>query len=89
MEVDSLRNQESGGRLTPTRARELCSVLERVGFEETRHRGGHACYQHEDGRRTEIPFHGDDEIGVDLLKRILRDVRLSRQEYLRLLREKT
>lgn len=38
-------------------------------------------FRHPDGRRTVVPVHSNEEIGVSLLMEILRQTKLSREEY--------
>jgi predicted RNA binding protein YcfA (HicA-like mRNA interferase family) len=68
-------------RLLPISGRKLCKILEKLGFEKTYGKGSHIRYRHQDARRTVIPVHGNEEIGISLLREILRQVKLSREEY--------
>jgi predicted RNA binding protein YcfA (HicA-like mRNA interferase family) len=69
--------------LTP---REIARALERMGFAEVRQRGSHKQYRHTDGRGTTVPFHGGRDISPFLLKQIIKDIRLTPEEFLRELR---
>ena len=42
---------------------------------------------HPDGRRTVVPVHGNEELGRGLLKEILKQIKLSRDEYEKLRQE--
>ena len=64
---------------------DLIKLLYKVGFLPVRQRGSHVILKHEDGRVTVVPVHSGEEIGRGLLLRILSDVHLSREDYLRLL----
>lgn len=66
--------------------KELAAVLERPGFE-VKAQGGtsHRRYVHADGRRTTVPFHAGTDIGRGLLRKILKDIELSPEEFRRLL----
>ncbi|MBN2518648.1 MAG: type II toxin-antitoxin system HicA family toxin [Candidatus Altiarchaeota archaeon] len=75
-------------RLTPIRPQRLEKLLVDIGFAPTRQRGSHVFYKHKDGRVTSIPFHGGEDIGPVLLGKILKEIRLERKEYLRLLKGK-
>ena len=68
-------------KLSPIRARELIRILERLGFENTRQKGSHVRMKHQDGRKTSIPIHSGEKVGRGLLRKILRDVNLSRNEF--------
>ena len=62
--------------------REFIPGVKRLGFEITRRSpGSHIQLAHPDGRRTTVPDHGDDDIGIGLLRKILRDVEVSPYEF--------
>lgn len=52
-----------------------------IGFVKVRQKGSHAFYRHEDGRTTTIPHHGNRDLPRPLLRTILREIRLSVDEY--------
>lgn len=67
-------------------AREIISVLERLGFQHRRLKAtSHRRYVHPDGRRTTVPIHKGRDIGRGLLRKILKDIEMSPEEFLRLL----
>lgn len=68
-------------KLSPIRGRELIAILEKLGFWKVHQKGSHARMKHADGRRTTVPLHAGEKIGVGLLKKILRDVSLSRSDF--------
>jgi len=68
-------------------ARRLEKLLTKLGFELVRTKGSHYVYQHRDGRRTMFPFHGGKDLPRPLLVAILKQIGLSREQYLELLRE--
>jgi len=43
--------------------------------------------RHNDGRITVIPVHRGEEIGGGLLSKIIKDARLTREEFLKILKE--
>jgi len=59
-------------------------ALEKMGFERVYGKGSHIRFKHSDGRRTVVPVHGNEEIGVGLLNEILKQIKLSREEFERL-----
>lgn len=67
-------------------AKELAPVLERLGFQ-VRPLGGtsHRRYVHPDGRKTTLPFHSGQDIGRGLLRKIIRDLELTQEEFKKLL----
>jgi predicted RNA binding protein YcfA (HicA-like mRNA interferase family) len=66
-------------------SRQLITTLERTGFEIVRQRGSHVRLKHPDGRVVTVPFHSGGDIGRGLLRKILRDAELSREEFIELL----
>ncbi|MBI4337641.1 MAG: type II toxin-antitoxin system HicA family toxin [Chloroflexi bacterium] len=71
-------------RLIPAWPEDVTRVLERLGFVPVRQSGSHAVYHHDDGRWTTVPIHKGRELGRGILGKILKDVRLSAEEFERL-----
>ena len=67
------------------KSREVIAALERAGFVVVRQKGSHVRLQHEDGRVVTVPVHPGQDIGRGLLRKILRDAELSRDEFVDLL----
>ena len=67
--------------LSPVKARELIKILKKIGFVERRQKGSHLFLSHQDGRTTVIPVHSSKSIGIGLLRSILRDVKLSPEDF--------
>ncbi|MBC7228148.1 MAG: type II toxin-antitoxin system HicA family toxin [Thermoflexales bacterium] len=67
--------------------RKLRKVAEAVGFQWVRREGSHNVFRHADGRIVVIPDHGSQVIVRPLLRKILRDLGLSVEEYHHLLEE--
>ena len=59
--------------------------LRKVGFAVVRQRGSHVMMKHPDGRSTVVPIHGGETIGVGLLSKIQRDIKIDREAFARLL----
>ena len=74
-------------RLVPISGKKLCKILEKLNFEKIYGKGSHIRFRHQDGRRTVVPVHSGEEVGVSLLREILRQIKLSRDEYEKLRRE--
>lgn len=72
-------------RLPVLKPREVARVLEKIGFVDVRQRGSHKQFRHSDGRATTVPFHGGRDIAPFLLRQIIKDVRLTADEFLDLL----
>jgi predicted RNA binding protein YcfA (HicA-like mRNA interferase family) len=72
-------------RLPRCSGEEVIRALSKAGFSVTRIRGSHRFLQHEDGRATVVPVHAGETIGPGLMSKILRDVELSRDDFIDLL----
>jgi predicted RNA binding protein YcfA (HicA-like mRNA interferase family) len=68
-------------RLLPVSGREMCKILETIGFQKVHQVGSHVRYAHPDGRKTVVPVHGNEELGTGLIKEILKQSRISRDTY--------
>lgn len=68
-------------RLSPIRSRDLIAILTKLGFTTARQKGSHLRLVHTDGRKTTVPIHAGEKIGKGLLRKILRDVDLSSEEF--------
>ena len=62
--------------------REVCRILEALGFVLVRQRGSHIQYRHADGRGTTVPLHKGRDIAPSLLRQIARDIGLTIEELL-------
>lgn len=58
-------------------AKEIMSVLEKLGFSLIRQSGSHMIYKNSSGRRVTVPFHGNKILHPKILKSIMRDVDIS------------
>ena len=65
----------------------LIKILIRNGFEIKRRKGGHVQLEDNAGRRVTVPLHQGKEIGPGLLRKIMRDVEMSKDELIALLSE--
>ncbi len=68
-------------RFLPVTGRQMCKILELSGFLKVHQVGSHARYVHPDGRRTVVPVHGNEELGIGLIKEILKQVKIPRELY--------
>ncbi|WP_427161921.1 type II toxin-antitoxin system HicA family toxin [Aliinostoc sp. HNIBRCY26] len=64
---------------------EVIKTLEKIGFQVVRQKGSHVQMENEDGRLVTISVHPGKTIGKGLLRKILRDVELTREEFIALL----
>jgi predicted RNA binding protein YcfA (HicA-like mRNA interferase family) len=67
-------------KLPSLTASQLISALQKIGFIIARVKGSHNILIHADGRRTVIPVHSGQDIGIGLLSQILRDCQLTKDE---------
>jgi predicted RNA binding protein YcfA (HicA-like mRNA interferase family) len=67
--------------------KKLCKLLEKIGFEKIHGKGSHFRFKHPDGRRTVVPVHGNEDIGRGLLRAILKQTKITREEYNKLRQE--
>ena len=68
-------------KLSPINSKELIKILEKQGFNKVHQKGSHVRMKHTDGRRTTIPIHSGEKVGVGLLRKILRDTGISRSDF--------
>lgn len=68
-------------KLSPIRGKDLISILEKQGFRKVNQKGSHVRMENPDGRKTSVPVHSGEKVGVGLLRKILRDSNLSRNEF--------
>jgi len=68
-------------KLSPISARELIIILEKQGFQNIHQKGSHVRLVHSDGRKTTVPVHTGENVGIGLLRKILRDANISRSEF--------
>jgi predicted RNA binding protein YcfA (HicA-like mRNA interferase family) len=74
--------------LKPLPARKVLKILSVLGFKIVRKRGSHVVLKHSDGRITVVPVHATENIGPGLLLKIIKDAKLTKEEFLKLI-EKT
>ena len=65
------------------KAREICAVLEALGFSLVRQRGSHMQYRHPDGRGTTVPNHPGRDISPVLLRQIAKDINMTLDAFLK------
>lgn len=63
------------------RAKELIKILIKLGFINTRRNGSHFFFKHIDGRTTVVPMHSGKTIGLGLMRSILKDIKVSVDEF--------
>ena len=69
-------------RLSPISGRKLIRILTQLGFVEVRRKGSHRFFIHpEEKSTTVVPEHGSEDIGLGLLRKILRDIEMDVDEF--------
>ncbi|MGA2296941.1 MAG: type II toxin-antitoxin system HicA family toxin [FCB group bacterium] len=63
------------------KGKELISILKKIGFDVIRIKGSHHYLKHEDGRGTVIPVHSNEDIGIGLFMKILKDIDISKDDF--------
>ncbi|HEY2321797.1 MAG TPA: type II toxin-antitoxin system HicA family toxin [Thermoanaerobaculia bacterium] len=67
-------------KLRQITGRELITILRRHRFEIDRQSGSHVIMIHPDGRRVTIPVHAGRTLGKGLLRSVMTDAGLSRED---------
>jgi predicted RNA binding protein YcfA (HicA-like mRNA interferase family) len=65
--------------------RQVIAALGQLGFVEVRQRGSHKQFRHNDGRVTTVPDHRGRDISPGLLRQILEDIRITPEDFLRII----
>ena len=73
-------------KLITVSGKELCKILEKLGFEKIHGKGSHVRLKHPDGRVTVVPVHGNEDLGKGLLREILNQINVSKEEFEKLRR---
>lgn len=69
-------------RLVPVSRREFVSRLKDLGFGDPVGGPDHAFMSHADGRKVKVPNPHREDIGIDLLAKILRNHKISRKDWI-------
>ncbi|MFQ6120665.1 MAG: type II toxin-antitoxin system HicA family toxin [Methanosarcinales archaeon] len=72
-------------KIKPLPARKVIKALEKIGFKKIRQKGGHLFLRHPDGRTTIITVHHGEDIGKGMIRKIINDARLTRDEWFELI----
>ncbi|PIN89305.1 hypothetical protein COU60_04080 [Candidatus Pacearchaeota archaeon CG10_big_fil_rev_8_21_14_0_10_34_76] len=74
-------------KLVTISGKKMCKILEKLGFEKIQAKGSHVRFKHLDGRRTVVPVHGNEDLGKGLLRTILNQIKLTKEDYDKLRQE--
>ncbi len=72
-------------RLPSLTGKQVIKALGKAGFEVFRQKGSHVYLKHPDGRATVVPVHKGESIGRGLLRGIIKDTELDKNEFTKLL----
>ena len=72
-------------RLPSLTGEEVVKALGKAGFQVLRQKGSHVYLKHRDGRATVVPTHKGESLGRGLLRKIMDDADLTREDFLKLL----
>jgi len=65
----------------------VVKALQKAGFDVVRRKGSHVLVRHPDGRTTVVPVHKGEDLGRGLLRKIIHDADLTKEEFLELLKK--
>ena len=68
--------------IKPLPVKKVIKVLENIGFQRIRQKGSHVFMRHPDGRTTIITMHPGEDIGKGMIRKIINDVKITRDEWL-------
>ena len=72
-------------KIKPLPATKIIKSLEKVGFQQIRQKGSHLFMRHPDGRTTIITIHPSEDIGKGMIRKIIKDIKITREEWLKLI----
>lgn len=72
-------------KINPLPAKKVIKILEKIGFSQIRQKGSHLFMCHPDGRTTLITVHPGEDIGKGMIRKIINDAKITRDEWLELL----
>jgi predicted RNA binding protein YcfA (HicA-like mRNA interferase family) len=67
-------------KLRKLKGREVIKVLKDHGLNVIRIKGSHHFLRHADGRCTVVPVHAGETLGPGLLRQILRDTEMTKDD---------
>ncbi len=68
-------------------SKETLQILEKLGFKAIRQKGSHVFMRHDIGRNTVVPLHPGRDIGRGLLRKIINEIEISRDEFIHFVNE--
>jgi len=74
-------------KIKPLPSQRVIKVLERTGFRIVRQKGSHVIMMNEKGVRIVIPVHPGRDVKPGLIRAIIKEAGLKREDYFKLLKE--
>jgi len=75
-------------KLVPIPGKKMIKILRLAGFELMRIKGSHHFFKNEESKDvTTVPLHSNEDLGISMLKSILRDINMNRNKYEKLRRK--
>jgi predicted RNA binding protein YcfA (HicA-like mRNA interferase family) len=74
-------------KLPLVEATALIKILDLRGYKKIRQKGSHVQFKNDDGVLITVPIHAGRPIGRGLLRKILRDMEITREEFMELLQK--
>jgi len=75
-------------RITPLPAKKMLKILKLLNFTLLRVKGSHHFYYNQEtGKATVVPVHNNEDLGVGILREIIKDIDISINSYEKLRKE--
>ncbi len=74
-------------KLRPLPAEKVIKALGKIGFEVSRQKGSHVILKNKEGTIIVVPNHAGEEIGRGLLMKIIKQAGITKDKFLKLLKE--
>ena len=75
-------------KIPPIDSNRLIKILERQGFKVIRQKGSHVILINDEKTRIVLPMHPGKDLKPGLTRAILREAGISREKFLKILKEK-
>ena len=72
-------------KINPLPAKRVIKALEEIGFQQIRQKVSHLFMRQPDGRTTLITVHPGEDIGKGMIRKIINDAKITREEWLELI----
>jgi predicted RNA binding protein YcfA (HicA-like mRNA interferase family) len=74
-------------KIKPLPAQKIIKALEKTGFKIIRQKGSHVIMMNEKGVRVVIPVHPGKDVKPGLIRAIIKEAGLKREEFFKLLKQ--